>query len=394
MTRLECKLPFSDKFVGKIGDAMPMAASSSGADAALIQVDSQIGIVEAQLSRLYATRNSLANPGKAKVDGEPFSNRCAFPPSANLSHWRGTDVKMPVPWCEASSQPPPSRSLDELALEWQERRKADPSQRPLGAIPVLPSLIVPCCAHSGTTFLWRCMEYAFHPKRVCGHLGATLQNPTYAERQSDWTADRCARRRYLLPGLTGNIEGHYGYRKEWFFYGGGSAAWNKGWQDYVGVELPLCYWEPEFMQALRERPLDDTLAHARRLCMGPSHSHDARACLHRACIPLDLHKVRLSPAYEHEYNKATMPRWQYQATKALPRVVPTSHSGAVVSDMTPNYLCAPKALRNLAGSVGAPAHWRLLLLMRPPLSMLTASYKMFVRWGWVRVYGETSPECL
>jgi hypothetical protein len=65
------------------------------------------------------------------------------------------------------------------------------------------------------------------------------------------------------------------------------------------------------------------------------------------------------------------PSWQLYvrlvfdpATKALPRVVPTSHSGAVVSDMTPNYLCAPKALRNLAGSVGAPAHWRLLLLMR------------------------------
>ena len=104
--------------------------------------------------------------------------------------------------------------------------------------------------------------------------------------------------------------------------------------------------------------------------------------------------MRLSPAYEHEYNKATMPRWQYQATKALPRVVPTSHSGAVVSDMTPNYLCAPKALRNLAGSVGTPAHWRLLLLMRPPLSMLTASYKMFVRWGWVHLSLETSPECL
>ena len=94
--------------------------------------------------------------------------------------------------------------------------------------------------------------------------------------------------------------------------------------------------------------------------------------------------MRLSPAYAAEYDRATKPRWQIQATKALPRLDPRRHGGAVVSDMTPNYLCSPKALRNLAGSVGAPSHFRMLLLLRQPRQMLTASYKMFVRWGWVR----------
>ena len=44
-----------------------------------------------------------------------------------------------------------------------------------------------------------------------------------------------------------------------------------------------------------------------------------------------------------------------QATKALPRLDPRTHPGAIVPDMTPNYLCSPKALRNMVGSVGTPA---------------------------------------
>ena len=32
--------------------------------------------------------------------------------------------------------------------------------------------------------------------------------------------------------------------------------------------------------------------------------------------------------------------------------------------MTPNYLCSPKALRNIVQSLGTPAHFRLLLLLR------------------------------
>ena len=44
-------------------------------------------------------------------------------------------------------------------------------------------------------------------------------------------------------------------------------------------------------------------------------------------------------------------------------IVPLA-AGAVVSDMTPNYLCSPKALRNIVQSLGTPGHFRLLLLLR------------------------------
>ena len=101
-------------------------------------------------------------------------------------------------------------------------------------------------------------------------------------------------------------------------------------------------------------------------------------------MPLDLDKVRLSPTYAPEYDRRTKPRWQFQASKALARVNPSAHPGAVSSDMTPNYLCSPRALRNLVTALGAPAHFRFLLLHRAPLAMITASYKMFVQWGWVR----------
>ena len=366
--------------------------------------DQLIASLEAQLSRLYAERAAIPHHSKHSK----ATSTCVFPPSYNFTHWAGSDVKLPVPLCPAQSAHPPAESLAQLA-----------SQGVVGPVPVVPSLLVPCCAHSGTTFLWRCMAYAFHPQRVCGRVSSSRHNPLYASTHQEWTATACPGRNYLLPGLTGNIEGHWDYRKEWFFYGGGAASWAKGWQDYTGVPLSLCYWEPEFQRQLREQPLDDTLAHARRLCRaslaparastlavssGPmvtaaeaallGHPSAGEAvtgsCTHRACIPLDLHKVRLSPAYAGEYDKATKPRWQMQATKSLPRVHPASHVGAVVSDMTPNYLCSPKALRNLAGSIGTPAHFRLLLLVRRPLDMLAASYKMFVRWGWVRAAGLAS----
>jgi hypothetical protein len=82
---------------------------------------------------------------------------CTFPPSTNWSFLsRATDVKLPSPWCAVKDQPrSPVRSLPALAAEGY----AQP-------VSVVPSLLVPCCAHSGTTFLWRCALYAFHPQKV------------------------------------------------------------------------------------------------------------------------------------------------------------------------------------------------------------------------------------
>ena len=334
----------------------------------------------AQLSLLRRRKRAAAPPSE-------MLHSCSFPPSANLSlPSPQADVKLPSPWCTPETHPPAHvADLGSLVAAGNGAEH----------VTVLPSLLVPCCAHSGTTFLWRCMLYAFHPQRVCGRTTRSPHNPHYASRTDEWSARQCGASRYLLPGLTGNIEGHWDYRKEWFFYGGGGASWMKGWAEYTGVNLPLCYWEPEFQRELRSRPLDDTLAHSRALCSSSSSSSSAGSnsgegtaaaarCTHRACTPLDLDKVRLSPAYAGEYDRKYKPRWQFQATKALPRVQPSEHSGAIVSDMTPNYLCSPKALRNLAGSIGAPSHFRMLLLTRSTIGMINASYKMFIQWNWVR----------
>ena len=120
-------------------------------------------------------------------------------------------------------------------------------------VPLLPSLLVPCCPHSGTTFLWRCMRHAFHPERVCARLSGKPGNPHLALTADKWDAASCGDRQYFLPGLAGNIQGMWDYRKEWFFYGGGAAGYTKGWDNYNGVELPLCYWETEFQLEFRQR---------------------------------------------------------------------------------------------------------------------------------------------
>ena len=304
------------------------AAATSASAASTHELDKQIGSLEAQLSNLYSMRMILQRSPTVRKHAV-IESSCDFPPAYNFSNLKGKDDKLTVPWCEPDSKHPTSRSLEDLSREGQG-----------GPIAVLPSLLVPCCAHSGTTFLWRCMNYAYHPQRVCGRTSApkkrqkgrfTPERQVLALRHEEWTASKCEGKRYLLPGLAGNIEGHWDYRKEWFFYGGGANSWTKGWQDYTGVPLPLCYWEPEFLRLLREQPLDDTLAQSRRLCTarGPSTfassvipvtgtSEGLRptatpesACTHRACIPLDLHKVRLSPAYAGEYD-STKPRWQIQ----------------------------------------------------------------------------------
>ncbi len=399
----------------------PRVATAEG----LATISGKINALEQQLESLRSDHASLAAAAR-DVGAEQWdsASTCSFPPSANFTLWHGNDVKLPVPWCGARERPAAasSKSLATLARECGAALEQPEARRPAhcrGESPtiVLPSLLVPCCAHSGTTFLWRCMQYSFHPEKVCGRLSRSPGNPGYAGHVNDWTRAACGSRRYLLPGLTGNIQGHWDYRKEWFFYGGGAASWSKGWADYTGIELPLCYWEREFQRRLRERPIDDTLANSRRLCM--SHEpHEPQpdvaagdeaqggkwrgggrgrarklvrrsrergpACMHRACLALDLDKVKLGPKYRDDYDRRLKPRWQWQATKALPRVDPTSHAGVTVSDMTPNYLCSPRALRNLASSLGTPAHFRMLVLTRRPLEMIIASYKMFVEWNWVR----------
>lgn len=141
-------------------------------------------------NRAHRSNSNRAEPGMS----------CTFPPAANFTDWQGIDVKLPLPWCRPIEEAPVVRALDEHAR--------DKRRQPGDKVLVVPSLLVPCCAHSGTTFLWRCMSYAFHPEKACGRLASRSTDPQYAYVADDWTEKACGRRRYLLPGLTGSIQVH------------------------------------------------------------------------------------------------------------------------------------------------------------------------------------------
>ena len=164
-----------------------------------------------RLEVLYASANGqFRQQRRGVLPASTVDDRlgtCPFPPAFNFTDWTGPDVKMPVPWCEPRTLPPQVRTLEELAASRARLSVGSDEVVPVRSkakVTVIPSLIVPCCAHSGTTFLWRCMRYAFHPSMVCGRTNpASRTNPAYAEFSSQWNASECGGRKYLLPGLAG-----------------------------------------------------------------------------------------------------------------------------------------------------------------------------------------------
>ena len=71
-----------------------------------------------------------------------------MPEAVNLSDWRGLDVRLPYRYCHAAPRP---RMLGRTAYFATAADDAPPSTPHIAG--VLPTLLVPCCAHSGTTFL-------------------------------------------------------------------------------------------------------------------------------------------------------------------------------------------------------------------------------------------------
>jgi len=41
-------------------------------------------------------------------------------------------------------------------------------------------------------------------------------------------------------------------------------------------------------------------------------------CMHQTCLPVDTRRAKFDPNVDGLYHRAEMPRWQMQATKALP----------------------------------------------------------------------------
>ena len=232
---------------------------------------------------------------------------CQLPENVNLSlptrPWK-RDVKYPYPLCRPDITPPKVYHLPDINHSHD-------------TVVAYPSLFVPCCAHSGTTFLWRCMLYAFHPELVCANvkkdLGRASPYIDLAHREYQWRRSQCGERRYLLPGLAGNIQGGHDYRKEYFFFGGGGNQFARGWQWYRGIHHPICWWERKFIHTvLTDQPLDNLHADLRKSCIVNEHvGHSWRKCTHQTCLPIDLNVTRLAPKYAPQYD-ASKPRFRFQ----------------------------------------------------------------------------------
>ena len=333
------------------------------------------------------------------------SPTCAFPLRANASRRRQRHSR-----CSPDRRAPDARPLPSLA-----------NAGVVARIPVLPSLLVPCCPHSGTTFVFQCLTWAFHPERVCGKQALKHGGPPSLAHYSDaWGSAACGSRRFLLPALHGGLLGGFAPTKELFYFGGGfgrddgGGFGRDGWGKLTGVPLPLCYWEKGFQTALNGRPTADKLANNHRLCRSrPSSS--STACTHVACEEQlttgEPSGVRPDAGMRREALMAPKarpkPSGELLISSSLPRVRPSELAGAVVTDMTPNYLCSPASLRSLTRSLGTPAHFRMLLVMRsglgtfqancrmfahwkgnpnptPNPGTLQASYRMFTHWKWIR----------
>ena len=86
-----------------------------------------------------------------------------------------------------------------------------------------------------------------------------------------------------------------------------------------------------------------------RVFVGRRHNPDDLAsppllddgrCLHRTCLPLDTHKAKFEPAHDALYNRSLRPRWQLQATKALPRVDPRVRTPPQAAPETSRIACS------------------------------------------------------
>lgn len=257
--------------------------------------------------------------------------------------------------------------------------------------PVLPEVFVPCCAKTGTTFLWGCTSTVFQPALVCG-----------SNRAADWTVDRCGAKRYSLKGIRILDSGCRVERKEFFFWGGGKGEDNlhypsKGLRWLTGMPTPLHFWE-------RNARACTSRADVERLCYEnlpadipfdkirrPRNQvevvpEDGR--IHPACKKLRIRKRRpAEPGAGRPLAALAAPteRIQLDVECALPWVDRRRYAGAVNMDFTPNHMADARTPLRLWANSPAPRRLKFVVTLRDPLKRAYSEWSMFVRWNWERI---------
>lgn len=254
--------------------------------------------------------------------------------------------------------------------------------------PVLPEVFVPCCAKTGTTFLWGCTSTAFRPSFVCG-----------SNKAADWSVEKCGQKRYVLPGFRVQPTGCRVERKEFFFWGGGKGEdavhfKNKGLRWLTGMPTPLYYWQrnarachsqAEVSKLCYENLPDDIPWERVKRPVNMVEIVPPGGRIHPACKKLRL-KNRLQPAFRAGGAYSTpASRIQLEVECALPWVDRRVHSGAVNMDFTPNHMADSKTPARLWFHSPAPRQLKFVVTLRNPLKRAYSEWSMFVKWGWERV---------
>lgn len=240
---------------------------------------------------------------------------------------------------------------------------------------------MPCCAKTGTTFLWGCTAAAFAPTQVCG-----------SPRSEQWGARACGEKRYVLPGYRVIESGCRIVRKEYFFWGGGKNEdgrhfSRRGLLWYAGRPAPLATWEPShrtcFPPSAVERMCYDELPDVdysrierrrNRIEVVPA---DGR--IHPACTKLRLRG--------HPLGTYTPPfRLSLELESALPWLDRRAHPGARSMDFTPNHMFDPVTPIRLWHHMPHPHRLKFVVTLRNPLARAYSEWSMFVKWNWERVH--------
>lgn len=153
---------------------------------------------------------------------------------------------------------PPSRALNAGTFN---RNATDAELSHAGGFPFLMIL---GASKGGSTFLFECLEHAFHPRVVCGR-----------DEAQTWTRPRCGDRRFLLPALrmsiiqrvapfiirVNTIKENYVLTKHMYR---GPDTFPERELFYRGPQLPLALWEVQNLRvwSSSKAPDVDFMGHA------------------------------------------------------------------------------------------------------------------------------------
>jgi hypothetical protein len=205
--------------------------------------------------------------------------------------------------------------------------------------PLMPTLFLPAAPKSATTWLYGCMDNTFGQDQLCQVSGNASSSEVWA----------ACDKKFFLPAHVCNQEGRCHPQKEAFWFQQPSASDGH----LFGPRLPL-----EFFSS------GDNMV-----------AKDAGNAMKQAC---DESPDACSDSF------LSLP-WVQSARKADYKL-PSGQPKIAIADFTPNYLCSPTAMKNIAAAAkqrGVKDQVRFIVSFREPLERAFSEWSMFaLSWEW------------